>query len=176
MLRNSKKTAIPELKETAKDAFALHEEAKAAEQQEERIADLKKELAWSFVSEAEHELSAKAFEVVQSEKVVAKSRHRVEQAIVRSIFFSSCHSLMPDSSCGLFAQASLAAANAEVERLEAGLENIGDPDEMNREREVIKELIKAKREAMLQITVSHVTSESKVCAKSHHLRRSKKRR
>lgn len=48
-----KKEVIPELKEAYKRAKARAVEAKAAAGQEERVGELKQELAWAYVGEKE---------------------------------------------------------------------------------------------------------------------------
>jgi structural maintenance of chromosomes protein 6 len=80
---HQKHEAIPDLREKYTSARARFAEAEKAREQQQRVDELKKELAWSHVAGKKRDMEAKAEEVEKLRRMIAKVEEKLEAAKVR---------------------------------------------------------------------------------------------
>ncbi|KAG5637884.1 hypothetical protein H0H81_002847 [Sphagnurus paluster] len=114
-----KKAAIPDLKIAFDDATDRFREAAKAREQKQKADELKKELAWAHVKGKQIEMENKTHAVVKLKTRLPRIQKGIDEA-----------------------NAAFEAATQEVALYETQVEEVGDLEELNRERDRLQRLIR----------------------------------
>lgn len=79
-----KKEALPDLRERYLEVKARYDEADKAREQKKKVADLKKELAWSHVAAKQAELERKVEDAAKLSRRLPKIEESIQKAQVSS--------------------------------------------------------------------------------------------
>ncbi|KAJ7816944.1 P-loop containing nucleoside triphosphate hydrolase protein [Mycena olivaceomarginata] len=117
-----KKEAIPDLKSAYREAHNRYEEASKAREQKAKVDELKKELAWSHVSAKKKEMETKVADAAKQGRRIPKIKENLANA-----------------------EAELAGEDEVVMGLERQLDTLGEPQDLQENKNKLSTEIKANR-------------------------------
>ncbi|KAK1222346.1 Structural maintenance of chromosomes protein 6 [Marasmius sp. AFHP31] len=134
-----KRSAIPDLESAFKEATLKFEEASKAREQQKRIDDLKRELAWAHVNMKQRELEEKVGEVEKQARRLEKIQGEINKA-----------------------EKEFDKTNDEVKRLEQELEDFGTQDELKETYQEARQKVANQRREIAECKSDKRTMEDSI--------------